>query len=159
MTTVPMRARDRIRFPFVDLGIILAMSFIGWTAYRLAEIEPQISSDRQQSQVLPDIFKECKKLFRENIENPELARRESDLVWHDALLLKAEYLSVADRLQADLPELDSALTEAAARKGRVEGQRRMQELKSWLDKQLDRAGLERLEGRSKELKARIAGTQ
>lgn len=135
------------------------MLLIGWAAYRLAKLESPISADRQQSRELADLFKECKELFEESLENPELARRESDLVWYEALLLKAEYLGVADRLESDLPELDSALNDASTAKGRAELPRKIHELNNWIKKQKDRADMGRLAVRSKELKERIAGAQ
>ena len=154
-----MSLRGHSRFPLIDLSVLLAILLIGWAALRLARIEPEISRESQQSRELPDIFRECQVLFRESIKNPELARREFDLVWHDALGLKAEYLSIGDRLRSDLSELESALADSAAQKGRAELPRRMHELKIWIEKQQDRAGLDRLESRSQELKERIAGAQ
>ena len=60
-----------------------------------------------------------------SIQNPELARGEFDLILRDALRLKTEYLSIADRLQADLPELNSALNDPSVQKGRGELPRRL----------------------------------
>jgi signal transduction histidine kinase len=154
-----MNPRNQFRFPWVDASILLAMLFIGWAAFRLAKLEPQIAGNRQLSRELPGIFKECHDLFRDSIEKPERARREFDLVWHEAARLKAEYLGIADRLQSDLPELDIALRDVSTRTDRGDLQRRMRELKSWMEKEKDRAGLERLDVRSEELTERIAGAQ
>jgi signal transduction histidine kinase len=154
-----MNLTDRFRLPVMDLSILLAIVVIGWAAYRLAKIEPQIASDRQKLQDLPDIFTECKELFRESIESPDRARRELDLAWNDALMLKAEYLGVARRLQSDLPGLESALAYLSAAKGNAELPRRMHDLRTWIEKQKDRAGIERLDVRSQELKRRIAAAQ
>ena len=154
-----MSSRNHLRFLFVDLAIVFAMCVIGWAAFRLGKIEPEIASDEQQSQDLPSIFKECHDVFAEDIEDPERARRGSELLWYDGLLLKAEYLGIADRLQADLPDLDRAVISASASKRQPGLPRRMQDLKNWIEKQRDRTGLERLGSRSRELKERIAGTQ
>src|SRR5437899_2220951 len=135
-----MSPRKHVRFPFVDLSIILAVCLIGWAAFRLARLEPQIASEQQQFQELSSLFKECQELFGGSIQNPELARGEFDLILRDALRLKTEYLSIADRLQADLPELNSALNDPSVQKGRGELARRLIELKSWMEKQKDRAG-------------------
>src|SRR5213083_936130 len=151
-----MKPRDYFRFPFVDLSILLSMVCIGWAVIRLARIEPQLAGDRRQSEELPAIFGECKELFRGTLENPELARREFDLVWYDALLLKAEYFDIAERLELQLPELANAISDPSAQKGRADLPPRLLELRNWIAKQKDRAGLERLETRSKELKDRIA---
>src|SRR2546426_1056276 len=113
-----MNPRNQFRFPWVDASILLAMLLVGWAASRLANLEPQIAGDRQLSRELRGIFKECQDLFKDNIEQPERARREFDLVWHEAAMLKAEYHSIADRLQSDLPELDIALRDVSARKAR-----------------------------------------
>src|SRR6266536_3925505 len=115
-----MKLTKYFRFPVLDLSILVAIMVIGWAVFRLAKIEPQIASDRQKLQDLPDIFTECKELFRESIASPDRARRELDLAWNDALMLKAEYLGVASRLQSDLPELESALADSSAAKGNAE---------------------------------------
>ena len=135
------------------------MLCIGWAVIRLAKIEPQLARDHGQSEELPAIFRECKELFRGSLENPELTRREFDLVWYDALLLKAEYLGIADRLESHLPELAGAISDPSAQRGHTDLPPRMLELRNWIAKQKDRAGLERLEIRSKELKERIAREQ
>src|SRR6266404_1906457 len=153
-----MKPRDQFRFPFVDLSILLAMLCIAWAVFRLSKLEPELAGDRQQSEELPAIFQECKELFRGGLENADVVRKEFDLIWYDALLLKAEYLGIADRLESDLPDLSSAVTDPSAPKGHPELLPRMNNLKSWLEKQKDRIGLERLEIRSKELKERIAVT-
>src|SRR5919108_2136740 len=127
-----MKLRD-FRFPVVDLSLLLAILFLAWAAFCLAKLEPQIARDRQQSRELPDLFRECKELFSESIEKPERARREIDLVWQDGL--KAEYLGIAERLEADLPDLKSPLVDGPAAKAGAELQRRMQELKNWIEKQ------------------------
>ena len=154
-----MKLRNQFRFPWVDASILLAMLLIGWASFRLAKLEPQIAGDRQLSRELPEIFKQCQDLFRDSIEKPERARREFDLVWNEAATLKAEYLHIADHLQAHLPELDNALREASARKDLGDLQERMRELKSWIAKQTNRADLERLDVRSVELTERTAAAQ
>src|SRR2546425_8606735 len=115
--------------------------------------------DRQLNRELAAILKGCQDLFRDSIEKPERARREFDLEWHEAAMLKAEYLSIADRLQSDLPELDIAFRDVSTRKDRGDLPERMRELRIWIEKQKDRAGLEGLDMRSEELKKRIAGAQ
>src|SRR5881394_2382063 len=154
-----MNPRNQFRFPWVDASILLAMLFIGWAAFRLAKLEPQISGDRQLSRELPDIFNECRDLFKDSIAKPERARREFDLVWQEAAMLKADYLRIADRLQSDLPELDIALRDPSARKDRGHRQERMRELKSWIEKQMDRVSLEQLDVRSEQWMERTAGAQ
>src|SRR5207248_10482305 len=114
-----------------DASILLAMLLIGWAAFRLAILELQIAGDRQLNRELRGLFKECQDLFKDGIEQPERARREFDLVWREAAVLKGEYLSIADRLQSDLPELDIALRDVSARKERGDLQERLRELKSW----------------------------
>src|SRR2546426_11809404 len=94
------------------------MLLIGWASLRLANLEPQMVGDRQLKRELASILKECQDLFRDSIEKPERARREFDLEWHEAAMLKAEYLSIADRLQSDLPELDIAFRDVSTRKDR-----------------------------------------
>ena len=154
-----MNPRNQFRFPWVDASILLAMLLIGWASLRLAKLEPQIAGDRQLSRELPELFKQCQELFKDSIEKPERTRRESDLVWHEAAMLKAEYLGIADHLQSELPGLDLALRDVAARKDRGELPQKMRQLKSWIEKQKDRAALERLDVRSVELTERTAGAQ
>ncbi len=98
-------------------------------------------------------------MFRGTLENPELARREFDLIWYDALLLKVEYFDIAERLESQLPELASAISDPVAQKGRADLPPRLLELRNWIAKEKDRTGLERLETRSKELKERITREQ
>src|SRR2546422_5688976 len=121
-----MKPHRQFRFPVASLAILVAMLLIGSAAIRLGKLEPEISNDLRQSRELAEIFKQCRALFKERLEKPELARRESELVWYDALMLKAEYLGIADRLQSDLPELDLALSELS--KNRADAQRRVTEL-------------------------------
>src|ERR1044071_4029978 len=135
------------------------MVLIGWPVYWLAKIEPQLAGDRSQSEELFAVFQECKELFRASLKNPEVARREFDLTWYDALQLKAEYVGVAERLAASIHDLATALNEAATPKGRAEVPRPVQELKGWIGKQTDRAALERLEARSRELQERVVESQ
>src|SRR5438477_9171139 len=120
-----MKPRDQFRFPFVDLSILLAMLCIAWAVFRLSKLEPGLASDRQQSEELPAIFRECKELFRGGLESADVARKEFDLIWYDALLLKAEYLGIADRLESDLPDLTSAVSDTSASRGHPELQQRM----------------------------------
>lgn len=150
-----MGSGSRFRFPFVDLSILLAMLLISWTVYCLSRIEPRLAADLRQSAELPALFKECKDLFRASLDDPELARRELDLVWYDALQLKAEYTGIADRLESGLPDLESALAEASAARSRGELPRQALELKTWIAKQKERAGLERLEARSREWQRQV----
>ena len=154
-----MRRRREFRFPLVDLVIILALLLICWAVFLLARIEPRISSVGRQSEALTGIFKECQRLFRENGDNLELERRKFDLSWYEALTLKAEYLGVAARLRSELPALEAALTNSGAAKGPGELTQGTPELKTWIAKQIDRVALERLEARSKDLKAAIARAQ
>jgi hypothetical protein len=154
-----MRPRSYLRFLFVDLPIVFAMCVIGWAVFRLGKMEARITSAEQQSQELPGVFQECHDLFAEGIDSPEPVRRGSDLIWYDALLVKAEYLNIADRLQADLPDLNRAVSNASASKRHPGLPRRIQDLKTWIEKQKDRTGLDRFAGRSKEIKERMAGTR
>src|SRR5439155_8216898 len=124
-----MKPHRPFRFPVASLAILLAMLLIGSAAIRLGKLEPEVSTDLRQSRELAEIFNQCQALFRERLEKPELARKESELVWYDALILKAEYLGIADRLQTDLGELNLALSEPS--KNRADLQRRVNELKSW----------------------------
>ena len=154
-----MNPREYMRFPFVDVSIVLAMVLIGWAELRLARIEPQFSSAWQQSRELQDVFTDCRNLFKESIASPERARMEFDLVWQDAVRLKSEYVNIANRLQSELPELENGLPDNVARKIHPDLPKRMQNLKIWIEKQKERAGLERLDSRSVALKERIAGSQ
>ena len=145
---------------WVDLSILVALLVIAWAALRLGEFVPQISSGYEEIQDLREVFKECQALFGENSNQAEkIARRKSDVVWHETLLLQAEYSSLAERLQSNLPELDQALKRPSAQTGRAELDRKMQDLKVWIGRQKERASLERLDSRSKELKERIAKAQ
>ena len=47
--------RHPFRFPYADLSILVAVSFIGWAVFWLAKIEPQILRDHQQSEERPEI--------------------------------------------------------------------------------------------------------
>jgi len=62
-----MNPRNQFRFPWVDASILLAMLLIGWAAFRLANLEPQIAGDGQLSRELRGIFKECQDLFKDSI--------------------------------------------------------------------------------------------
>src|SRR5689334_19251959 len=100
-----MSRRPEFRFVLLDLAILLPLVLMGWTAYQLIRIEPELAVERHQSEALREIFKEAQRLFREKTNDLGLARRQLDLSWYDALLLKSEYLALAERLESSLPVL------------------------------------------------------
>src|SRR5262245_56018075 len=151
-----MKPRNHFQLPFVELSIILAALFIGWAVYQLTTIEPRTLRDQEQAKDFEAAFNACRDLFSETI-NPELARRESELFWHEGFVLKREYLGVADRLQTELPALNRALSEPSARRNAEQG--KILALKTWIEKQADRIGFERLDLRSKQFQARVDGAQ
>jgi signal transduction histidine kinase len=120
-------------------------------------IEPEVATQRRQSQALQQIFEEAQRLISENTNDWELARRELDLAWYDALLLKSEYLGLAQRLESSLPPLRGVLNNLAEGKGELPPA--LRELQSWIDKECERVSLERLDTRSKALQQRMAGSQ
>jgi signal transduction histidine kinase len=152
-----MNRRPGFRLVLLDLAIVLPLLLIGWATFRLVRLEPQISAERRQSEALQDILREAQRLFKEGTNDLELARRALDLSWYDALLLKSEYLGIAERLESSLPELRSVLRNLEeGRSGMSPG---LGELQGWIAKESERIGLERLDTRSKALQHRMAGTQ
>jgi hypothetical protein len=63
--------------------------------YQLTTIEPRTLRDQEQAKDFGAAFNARRDLFSETI-NPELARRESDLFWHEGFVLKREYLGIAE---------------------------------------------------------------
>src|SRR5262245_14654415 len=153
-----MKPRNHFQLPFVELSIILAALFIGWAVYQLTTIEPRTLRDQEQAKDFEATFNACRDLFSETI-NPELARRESDLFWHEGFVLKREYLGIADRLQTELPALNRALSGPSSRRRSADLQDKIIPLKTWIEKQADRIGFERLDLRSKRFQARVDEAQ
>ncbi|HTL59002.1 MAG TPA: ATP-binding protein [Candidatus Limnocylindrales bacterium] len=149
-----MSQRPVFRFIVLDLAIILALSLIGWAAWRLARIEPSIAAQRRQSEQLQELFKETQRIFKENTNDWELTRREFDLSWYEALLLKSEYFLLADRLESSLPSLQNALNTFRQKKGELPSD--LPELQKWIEREAERVSLQRLDIRSKSLQERIA---
>src|SRR5690349_20330363 len=131
-----MSRRPGFRFILLDLAIVLSLVLVGWATYRLMRIEPQISSERRQSEALQQIFKEAQRLFKEGTNDLELARRELDLFWYDALLLKNEYLGLAEHLESSLPAFRKSLNNLA--EGKSELTPGLLELQSWIAKEGER---------------------
>jgi signal transduction histidine kinase len=151
-----MSQRPGFRLILLDLAIVLPIVLIGGAAYRLMRIEPEIAAERRQSEALQEIFKEAQRFLKENTNDLEMARRELDLFWYDALLLKNEYFGLAERLESSLPALRSSLNNFTERKGEIPAG--LRELRSWIDKEHERVALERLDTRSKGLQERMAQT-
>jgi len=137
--------------------MVLPLALIGWATYRLTRIEPQISSESRQAEALQQIFREAQRLFKEGTNDLELERRELDLSWYDALLLKNEYLALAEHIESSLPAFRRALNNLAEGKSKLTPG--LLELQSWFGKESERVSLERLDTRSKALQQRMAATQ
>src|SRR5262245_31198238 len=147
-----MKPRNHFQLPFVELSIILAALLIGWAVYQLMTIEPRTLRDQEHAKDFEAVFNACRDLLSETI-NPELARRESDLFWHEGFVLKREYIGIADRLQTELPSLNRALNETSSRQHPERN--KITDLKTWIEKQTERVGFERLDLRSKQFQARV----
>jgi signal transduction histidine kinase len=119
-------------------------------------MESEIAGERQQSEALREIFKEARRLFREKTNDLGLARRQLDLSWYDALLLKSEYLGLAERLESSVPVLQSMVSNFST--GKAELSPGLRDLQNWIDKETERVSLERLDTRSKSLQQRMAQT-
>ena len=152
-----MSRRPELSFILLDLAILLPLVLIGWAAYQLIRIESQIAVERQQSETLREIFQEARHLFREETNDLGLVRRQRDLSWYDSLLLKNEYLELAERLESSLPALQARVTNFST--GKAESSSDLGDLQNWIGKESQRVSLEQLDTRSKALQHRMAQTQ
>jgi len=154
-----MSNRGDYRFLWIDVSILLAIVLVGFAIFKLAKTEPSITKESVASQETQSVFQECQALVRESAQNPERARRKSDLEWQETMLLEDEYLNLADHINAELPGLEKALDDTSKSKSTAQGLEKIQELKVWIQTQKDRARVERLGRQSKELKQRMATAQ
>jgi len=153
-----MSKRADFRFLWIDLSILLAILFIGWAIFRLTKTEPNISQESSASQELRSVFEQCQALVRESMQNPERTRRKSDLEWQETMLLEDEYVNIGERLRTEVPALAKALDEHSKRET-AQPLAKMQDLKVWIQTLKDRARVERLDNKSKELKERMLWAQ
>src|SRR5258705_13290100 len=111
-----MSERGDTRFSWMDLWVILGLLLMGWAVVWLMKAEPEISSGRQELQELREAFNECQKLVKEGAANSGRVHGESE--WHlqEALMLENEYLNIAERVQAEVPELEKALDQSGSAK-------------------------------------------
>jgi signal transduction histidine kinase len=154
-----MRLRGNWRIPWIDLWIVPTVVLIGWATFHLAKLEPQITKNDQNLLEIQDAFTQRQKVVRESVYDLERKRRESDQLWQETMLLKGEFVRLAERLGSDVPGLEKALDESVSHKGSAESQRRIQELQAWMAREKDRVSTERLDSKSIELQQRLEGTQ
>jgi signal transduction histidine kinase len=150
-----MKLRTYSRFPWLDLWILPAFLLIGWAIFRMARAEPQIARAEQNVLQVRAAFVECQKWLKEDVGDMEGRRRESDRAWQEITTIRAEFMSVAERLESGVPELERALDETGSPKGAGDRQRTLQELSNWIAKEKERLSVEQLDSRSKELKTRL----
>ena len=150
-----MSLRNNLRFPWLDLWILPTLVLIGWAIFRLAKAEPEIAKADRHTRQMQDIFTQSHEWIGEGPSNVEAKRRESDRAWQEAAGLSEEYMSVAQRLESTIPELESMLDKSPLRKNFPGAQRSVADFNNWVGKEKERISVERLDARSKELEQQL----
>src|SRR5579859_5944989 len=150
-----MSLRNNLRFPWLDLWILPTLVLIGWAIFRLAKAEPEIAKADRHTRQMQDIFTQSHEWIGEGPSNVEAKRRESDRAWQEAAGLSEEYMSVAQRLESTIPELESMLDKSPSRKNFPGAQRSVADFNNWVGKEKERISVERLDARSKELEQQL----
>jgi signal transduction histidine kinase len=145
------------RFPVIV--IVAAVLIIGWAVWWLTRIESRLSNVLVKSVELETALKGYQDLAQKEDVDPERARRESELYWQEASVLKREYQRIADHLEERLPELRKVASEVRVSKVNTEQQRNLQELRSWIEKEKERASLQWLEAGGEGLKQQVINAQ
>src|SRR5713101_3691246 len=174
-----MSPRLKERLPLFELSLVLVAAIIVWAEVRLSHLKSQADRDREhftlwkqdgenwrheaqrfqrQNQQLQQVFVELRSEFTNELKPLQESKMRDDLTLPENRRLQEEYSTLADVIQTNITEMQTALTRKSLGKDPGElarFQRRSEELKGWINKQKERAQLERFEARSEELKERI----
>lgn len=150
-----MNVRTKTGLPIFELSIAVVVVLIGWAAFRLSEILPQqkeVQSAREPTQVVA-VTESTKDWV---LSLPDVIDKQ------DALKVRDELLGVANYVQSNFSDLENAFSTYVDRRNTNDLNRFEQkagEFKVWLEKQKVPATFDQLQGKSSNLKEKIASGQ
>ena len=149
-----MNPRIRSGFPFFELSIILIVVLMGWGLFRLSEILPyhkdvQPISNARQGVAFTEPAKDSPLSLPDEIDK------------QDALKLRDELLGAANYVQSNFGDLENIFGYYVDRQNTADLKRLEQkadEFRSWLEKQKAPSTFGQLQGKSSNLKEKMASS-
>ena len=150
-----MNVRPKIGLPFFELSIFVVILLIGWAAFRLSNILPE-QKEAQSPANATQVVASSEPAKDSPLSLPD------EIDKQDALKLRDELLGVANYVQSNFGDLENIFGYYVDRRNAADLKRfeqKADEFRSWLEKQKAPSTFGQLQGKSSNLKEKMAASQ